>query len=160
MFATLRKMLAELLEMLRAFVMGRSAQAALFLHAEDALGRDVSPADRAPDELGCAESVCMLIREIVPFPLITGTATLDEALARDIRFAEHSESAGPGTIIISPTGMGNGKIRGHVGIVGRDSKIMANESASGRWLYGYNLTTWLNYYGGVGGLPVYFYTLK
>ena len=63
----------------------------------------------------------------------------------------------PGDIVISPTGYGNGKISGHVGIVSDGGKIMSNNSDSLLFDEHYTIETWEARYKGVGGFPVYYY---
>ncbi len=65
----------------------------------------------------------------------------------------------PGTIIISPTGLGTNPQmpHGHVGIVSSDGKIMSNTSATGLWMENYDLVSWHERYAVGGGYPVKFF---
>ena len=132
---------------------------AVYRMARSSLGYDVSPFDVVNDELGCAESVSWIFRKVVGnFPIITGTWTLNEYLKWDKRF-QKVDSYQPGTIIISPTGSGNGKIRGHVGICGEGENIMSSDSNDGVWKMNYSQQTWKSRYGELGGFPIYYYQL-
>ena len=62
-----------------------------------------------------------------------------------------------GNIVISPTGMGDGSIRGHVGIMGKNDVIMSNDSRTGKWMANYTIETWRERYSRKGKMPVYFY---
>jgi hypothetical protein len=120
---------------------------------------DVSPSDFAPDELGCAETISNLIRKIVPsFPIILGTWTLYGEFKRNSRFKRITEPE-TGAIIISPTGFGNGKFPGHVGIVGENGKIMSNDSKTGKFIQNYTLKTWAERYAIKGGFPIFYFKL-
>ena len=136
-----------------------TAKPTLFAAAREYLGREASPKDLAPDELGCAESVTNIIDDVVPnFPVITGTWTLWEALKNDERFREVTLPM-PGDIIISPTGtVKDAPYPGHVGLVSRDGKIMSNNSYNGLWEENYTLDSWNARYK-KAGFPVIFYTL-
>lgn len=109
------------------------------------LGTDVSPRDLAHDEVGCAESVTTLLKELYPeTPIITGTYTLWEYLRDPKNGYERVTVPTPGCIIISPTGTGNGT--GHVGIFTRENLIASNQSSTGRFLENYTLDVWLRTY--------------
>ncbi len=137
----------------------KSKQELLYQRAKLTIGRDASPLDIVNDDLGCAESVTQIISKIVPFSIITGTWTLNDRLQKDHRFSRVNENAGPGTIIISPTGTGNGRIRGHVGILAQNKAIMANDSVLGVWRQTYTVESWRERYQKHGGFPIFFYRL-
>jgi len=150
----------KLIEEIHATVVGSSDTKSLADHAEDFLGTDASPADIAPDELGCAESVSMVIRKILPdFKIETATWLMKDQLDADSRFKRVTE-AERDVIILSPTYSGNGTVVGHVGIFGGSERIMSNSSTSGTWEYNYTLQKWVDYYRGKGGLKIYYYKLK
>jgi hypothetical protein len=127
--------------------------------AQSFLGRDASPKDRAADMVGCAESVSMIIRELLlNFPIILGTWTMNDQFQKDKRFTPVTVPM-PGTIIISPTGtVANAPFVGHVGIIGSDGRIMSNDSFTGRWESNYTLDSWRDRWG-AAGYPVYYYQL-
>lgn len=127
----------------------------LYRIAKQNVGVDVSPRDIADDEVGCAESVSMLLEQVYPnFPLILSTVQLTKILREDINF-KATLTLQEGNIIISPTGSGNGMVRGHVGIVGRDSVIMSNTSNNGKWEENYTVDTWVKRWRNTGKMPIY-----
>ena len=111
------------------------------------------------DEVGCAESVCQLIRNVIPFKIIPGTWTLWDALKHDARFGSVTGEIKRGTIIISPTGTGNGSMRGHVGILSSNLNIMSASSSDGIWKENYTIKSWQARYAKAGGFPMYFFVL-
>lgn len=124
------------------------------------IGIDVSPSDLAPDELGCAESVTQVIRKVIPsFPVITGTWTLWDYLRKHSAFVVTSRPK-PGDVIISPTGTGNGRFPGHVGIMSNDRIILSNDSRDGKFKKSYTLDEWYDRYQKAGGYPVHFFRIK
>lgn len=123
------------------------------------VGKDISPNDVAPDELGCAESVSEAIRKIYPdFSIIVSTKMLFDRLNNDKRFRRTTD-LDAGNVIISPTGMGNGKIIGHTGIIGEDQIIYSNDSIKGTWEKNYTITSWVNRYRKIGGFPLYVFKI-
>lgn len=134
------------------------ANTTLYRSAHSFLGRDASPADIAPDLLGCAESVSNVIQRVLPdFPIITGTWTLWQKLEEDPRFRRVTIPM-PGTIIIAPTGSVRADIPGHVGIFGPSTQIMSNNSLTGTWEENYTLASWQERYE-TAGYTSYFYQL-
>lgn len=124
------------------------------------IGVDASPNDIAPDELGCAETVSTLINKVDrDFPIIPGTWTLWNILNNRTNY-ERVTVPSPETIIISPTGTGNGSIPGHVGIMLDDGVIASNDSATGKFIKNYTLDTWQKRYVEKGGFKVYMYKQK
>ena len=100
-------------------------------------GTDTSPADIAPDELGCAESVVSVIttalgvencQELVG---IIGTDALWRAFIRTSdkwRMVPRNQATA-GTIIMGVSGQSKkGVAHGHVGIVGKNGIVMSNNS--------------------------------
>ena len=131
----------------------------LYLTALQFLGKDASPLDEAPDDVGCADSVSKVILQAFP-RVIKGsvsTAELHKQLNTSKAFAKVSQFKF-GDIIISPTGLGTGGLaHGHVGIVGEDETIMSNTSATGLWTSNYTVTSWVARYRKLGGFPIIFY---
>lgn len=123
------------------------------------LGTDASPNDKAPDELGCAETVTTIMKKLYPeTPVILGTWTMWMFLRDEkngwVEVPSYEENA----IVISPTGSGSGV--GHVGICMGDSLIASNNSFGvfkGRFTENYTETTWRAKYAGRQGMPVLFY---
>ena len=92
-------------------------------------------------------------------PIILGTATLFQYLIKSPEFQQVMVPES-GDIIISPTGMGNGSMQGHVGIVGKNGTIMSNSSATGKFMSNYTIDTWTKRYHDKGGIPVYYFRVK
>ncbi len=153
-------LLKLLIEKLINFFKKPSNTEKIYQKAKQMLGQDASPLDFVSDELGCAESVSNIISKIIKFPIMTGTYSLNYYLKHNNNFVSFEIPKKRGTIIISPTGTGNGKIRGHVGILGEYGIIMAANSANGIWSENYNLESWRKRYQDKGGFPIYFYELK
>jgi len=131
----------------------------LYLSALSFLGKDASPLDEAPDDVGCADSVSKVILNAFP-NVIKGsisTAELYKQLSSSKEFSKVSQFKF-GDIIISPTGMGTGGLaHGHVGIVGEDETIMSNASSTGLWTSNYTVTSWVARYRKLGGFPIIFF---
>lgn len=132
-----------------------------------ALGTDASPNDKAPDELGCAETVTTLLKKLYPeTPIITGTWTLWEYLKDHKNGWIPTNDYEPESIVISPTGTGHKGAVGHVGIVGENGIIMSNDSGvanranKGKFLANYTIETWTDRYRTRNGMPVYLFKRK
>lgn len=127
----------------------------LYKKAIELCGKDITPKDIVPDEVACAESVCTVIRDSIyrDFPMITSTTELHRFLKRDTRFKSTLDLK-PGSIIISPTGSGNGSVRGHVGIIAEDNNIISNNSWTGMWEKNYTVESWVKRWRNVGKMPV------
>ena len=144
---------------LTKIVLGLVWNVTLLEEAYKYIGVDASPGDRADDVLGCAESVTEILKKVRPrTPIILGTWTLNEYFKNTKGYRQVTVPM-PGDIVISPTGMGNGKIRGHVGIVGRRGTILSNSSASGKWMSFYTLESWNKRYQKKGGITTTYYSL-
>lgn len=125
------------------------------------LGKDASPADRAPDYLGCAESVFYVIKQATgrfsaphEQPVVSTTMMYRIMLDNPKRFMVVSAPL-PGDIIISPTGYGTNPYmpNGHVGICGKEW-VMSNSSETGLWTANYTPSMWKKIYQQIGGYPV------
>lgn len=131
----------------------------LYLLALSKLGTDVSPADLAKDELGCAESVSALLHEAfgdVPAGIL-GTYDLYNVLASHTKF-ERVLSEVPGDVIICVTGQGSNPDipHGHTGICGK-RWIMSNDSKSGTFVANYTFSSWWGYFKTKGRYPVHYF---
>lgn len=130
--------------------------------ARSFLGRDASPADVAPDEFGCAETVTDIIHAaFADFPpdgkTIVSTTTLYQRLRAHPKFKMTLDPV-PGSIIISPTGYGNGGLaNGHTGIFDQGQKIMSNDSRTGLFKMNYTLDSWVARYRKIGGFPIFIF---
>lgn len=122
------------------------------------LGVDASPADRADDEYGCADTVNMIHKAAFGFEIggATQTAEMVKVLRSNPRF-EKVDKPTAGTIIMSATVWP--KI-GHVGIMMDETKVMSNSSSTGLWTQNYTLESWKKRYIGQLGLKVEFFNLK
>lgn len=108
------------------------------------LGKDPSTPDIADDELGCADSVSVVIREVYPdFKHTVSTATLFKQLKQSKHFKGSLDPV-PGCIIVSPT---EGSRIGHTGIYTQANKIASNNSygpLKGKWTENYTRESWRN----------------
>jgi hypothetical protein len=126
------------------------------------IGKDASPADYAPDELGCAESVTTILKKLYPeTPIITGTWTLWDYLQKNY---VRMNSPEVGCVVISPTGTSKlgSKVPypGHAGFVLDNDTIASNDSFTGRFEINYDLSTWAKRYVEKGGYKMYYYKHK
>ena len=130
---------------------------------EASLGIDASPNDLAPDELGCAETVTTILKQVYPeTPIITGTYALYDFLQHPKNGWERIDSPQEGCIVISPTGLGKKGTNGHVGFVLADNVIASNSSwpnTLGKFLKNFTVDKWLSYFGGMS-YPVYYFKKK
>lgn len=122
------------------------------------LSKDPTPEDKIPDEYACAEVVSKILEKagygIGYYPL---TTDMYHALLRSPDWIA-SEKPIAGSVIISPTGYGNGKLaNGHVGICGYNQVVMSNSSASGLWDENYTVSSWKDRYVKRGGFPCVFF---
>lgn len=122
---------------------------------------DPTPKDIQPDEYACVESLTAILSVYFKgdFKSMTYTPTLLEYLKTDKRFKQSLEFK-TGSIILSPTKSGAGRIVGHVGIIGKDGKIFSNSSATGKWFDKFDIISWIDRYSRVGGLDMYIFELK
>ena len=94
----------------------------------------------------------------LPAKGIAGTAALLSWLQSSSEFDE-VDNPEPGDIIMSATGTGNGKCRGHVGIVGQH-QIMSNNSETGLWDTQWTMDRWNDYYRAYGGILTRYFRLR
>lgn len=136
----------------------------LYDTAKGLLGKHLTLNSSVPPEVGCAEAVSTVLLRAgitgVPVMGIASTAVMATWFANSKQF-EEIMSPEEGAVIVSPTGSGNGTVRGHVGIIGRfdlqyrgDWGIMSNDSQTGLFLELWNYVNWNKYYGAVGSLKV------
>ena len=119
------------------------------------IGMDASPEDNVPDEVGCVESIVNIIKDVYPdFPTIYHTMLLYYELVKNPNFKSTLEIK-PGHLIVSPTGSGNGTVRGHCGVVAEDNKIISSNSTTGKWESNYTLNGWIDSFRVKGGLRIY-----
>ena len=133
----------------------------LYELAVASIGTDVSPRDIANDAVGCVESITTLLHKVNPnIPVQLSTFKFYEFMRDNPQLFKRCDGPGKERIVISPTGMGNGKIsNGHVGICFDEETIMSNTSATGKWEKNYTVKNWNNRFSLRGGFPVYYYYL-
>lgn len=167
--AEMRTLLAQLQEELRVILNPHTMTAKeneIYSQAKLNLGIHLTLDNAVAAEVGCAETVSKILSLAgipVPSEGIAGTASLYEWLLTNPAF-EKITNPEQGAIIISPTGMGNGSIEGHTGIIGgfgvqfpNDWGVCSNDSATGKFLETWSLTRWQAYYEQSGGLPIYLF---
>lgn len=165
----IRAQLALLEEELRVLLNPHTMTATeqkIYSQAKLHLGTHITLNNAVPAEEGCAEAASYILRAggiTVPNGGIAGTASLYEWLVANPAFQKIDEPE-QGAIILSPTGMGNGSVEGHVGFFGsfgvqwpNDWGICSNDSASGKFLETWSYQRWQAYYAGVGNLPLYYF---
>lgn len=144
---------------LKVFLRRYNVQKQVAVYAKLLVGVDMS--FLTPNELGCAESVTRLLRNIdtTLTPVITGTYTLLGHLERSRRFIEIGERhVNDGCVAISATGTGFvGKI-GHVGIV-VGKRIYSNNSYTGKWDAHWSMLRFKDDYQRKGGMKVRYFAI-
>lgn len=139
----------------------------IYNNAKSYLGKHITLNKNVPAEVGCAESLSYVLKNSgiggIPGGGIEGTAALYDFLTQSVQF-ERIQSPEKGCIIVSPTGHGNGTVRGHTGILGgfgvqypNDWGILSNDSQTGLFLELWRLSYWQKFYGDMGGLPIAFF---
>ena len=131
---------------------------------ESYIGKDASPNDLAPDELGCAETVTTLLKKVYPeTPILTYTPTFHDYLKNPKNGWYGVEEPMEEDVVISPTGLGKGT--GHTGIVMNGGTIASNDSGivrkenKGKFLKNYSVDTWKKSFS-KRGFPTLFYRKK
>lgn len=134
----------------------------LYTRSKALIGQRLRLDKSVPDTLACATALSYVIQQIKPSAIpkygISGTNQLLDWLLNHTEIYKQRKSAIPGCIIISPTGHGNGKIRGHVGVEGNNS-IMSNNSKTGLWDTHWDSKRWYDYYTVHGGIKTYYFEL-
>jgi hypothetical protein len=127
--------------------------------SEGYFNTDPTPKDEVSDYIACVHSLTTILKKMFSdFPVMTYTPTLLNFLQMDKRFKATTEWK-EGTIIISPTNTGNGKIMGHCGCLGKAGKIFSNSSETGLWSDKYSTIDWIDRYSRKGGLALYLFEL-
>lgn len=136
----------------------------LYSTAYASIGKDMSPANIAPNSLACAESLngvffAAFNEHLGTGAALTSTQALYQEMVQDTRL-EQITSMEEGAIVISPTGYSSeGAKHGHCGVVGKFD-VMSNDSNSGLWLDNYTKETWYNVFNKQLGFPVYLFRIK
>jgi hypothetical protein len=111
--------------------------------------------------LGCVETANFIFKSATGTPICNSASTVDayKELQDENRFMRVCDPL-PGDVIVSPTGMGNGKMpHGHIGIVAKQG-VMSNSSETGRLELNYTLKKWTELFYIYGGFPIYYYRVK
>jgi hypothetical protein len=128
----------------------------LYQVAYSLLGKHLTLNSDIPKAYGCAQAMSYVLKQYgcnIPKRGISGTYSLYEWLQDNGVEIEKSEV---GCILIYPTGTGNGKIPGHVFVVGKHS-LMSNNSKDGLFDYQWTREEAEEYYENYGHLePHYF----
>lgn len=141
-----------------------NTQEKIYLRARSLVGTDASPRNNAPNELACAESVSSIIHFVVPgFPVVLSTSDLNALFEKYSNWNEVPASdAGPGDIIIAPTGTGgmNGITHGHTEIISENGRLMGNQSFGphqGKWMEDMTIEEFFDYFKTKGGYDIHIY---
>ena len=129
-------------------------------------GRDMSPLDKAPDSLGCMESLDGVFLEafgehLLPPEFRLSTQLGYKAMLTDPRLELiNNQNAGPGDIGIAPTGTSTkGSPHGHCCVRGKET-MMSIDSSTGEWTANYTLAAWDLVFGKTLGFKTYWFRVK
>ena len=128
--------------------------------------RDVSPLDRAPDDVACVESVWEVYKLCFGVYPSGSKSKVEVSTVRALivltssnLFRQVSKPT-PGCIILNVTGQGNGRVsNGHIGICGK-THIMSNTSRNSYWEANYTYREWNDYFNIKGGMRTYYFEPK
>lgn len=130
--------------------------------AKECLGQNLSAGTGVASYVACAISVNVVHHRAFGVEIGGGASTLElyRVLLKHRDFKEVSEAeAGPGTIIISPTGYGGlpSYPHGHVGIL-CEHGICANDSAEGVWRETYpDIEAWKDQFETIEGYLTFYF---
>ena len=135
----------------------------LAVYAKSRLNEHLTMDESVPWGVGCAEAISRILHDFgvsgIPTKGIPGTAGMGTFL-RGNKECRKVSSPTPGCILLSETGTGNGKIRGHVGIIApQGNLIYSNNSETGRFGAHWDIDRWIAYYSNYGGIPTQFFEL-
>jgi hypothetical protein len=135
----------------------------LIEYAQSYLDEDVSQKklgkDPVKDEFACAESLSLILDDVISFPKIDSTLLLDAKLFMDKKnFARITEPK-RGAIVISPRPSDTSPIYGHCGIFITSEKIASNDSKTGKFIGNYTYQEWIKEMKEKRGLRIYLYEL-
>lgn len=126
------------------------------------LGKHCTLNPQIPADVGCAEAVSYLLKQlgIVDGPEgIAGTAQLLSWVEGRTEHFTEIDSPEPGALIISATGTGNGSVEGHTGFFGGfgtqyayDWGIVSNDSNTGLLREQWSFSEWNKWYTQQGGI--------
>lgn len=121
------------------------------------LGTDASPKDKAPDRLGCAETVTTILNEYDPrIPVMIGTLEFWRFMEKHTELFERIYEPEAGAIVMCATTTNTRPDllpNGHTGFYLDNFHIASNASATGKFEQNYDRDSWrqlFHYYGGYG----------
>ena len=124
--------------------------------AKQSFETDISPQNKAPQELSCAEGVSELLNAIVgKFPIQISTAELKKQMDNDNRFWRVINPK-MGQIIVSPR---TNTTAGHAGIFISDTQIASNDSRDGKFRVNYTWDSWVKEFKTRRGLRIFLYEM-
>lgn len=129
------------------------------------IGQDASPKDKFNDEFSCTESVCNVLKSSVDIdcPIYGHTFELLNYLqTKPSLYKEvQADQVGAGTIVIAPTGKGNGRVsNGHAVIVGTNGLVYSSDYKTGKWGENGSLTWFKKNFGERGGFPIHYFNYE
>lgn len=129
-------------------------------------GKDMSPLDKAPDNLACMESLDGVYFAAFGEHLLSPANRLStnlgyKSMLKDPRLELiDNADALPGDMVISPTGYSKKNAKhGHCGIRGKTA-YMSNDSNTSLWTANYNLSNWELVFHKTLGFPVIHFRVK
>ncbi len=131
----------------------------LYRVSKKCIGQEMSPLDKAPDDLACVESLNGVFKEAFGHEIAKGllsTTVLYKHMLLDSRFKKipHDEIQ-PGDISIAVTGESTkGALHGHVGVQGKET-VMGNNGSNGIWGAHYTHEAWVNVFQKKLGFPLH-----
>lgn len=161
-------LLKALDKLLRPYIepMPNSYADRIYTKAFESLGNDVTPEDRVPDSVSCAETISEIILQAIPesnFPKLVSTREMYNYFTKSPSWKQ-VDLPHYADIVLSPTGLGNGSVEhGHVSICGKKDGpdgspwLMSTDSRTGTFQANYTLLSWNRYYASKGGFPVLFF---
>lgn len=139
-----------------------STKDTLYTVSKGLIGKHLTLNPLVDSRLGCAQALSYVLKQVkwtsIPKHGIDGTAGLLEWFKGHIELFKEVDTPTVGTIILNVTGTGNGRARGHTGVVGKNS-IMSNNSQSGLWDTHWDLDTWKAYYEKFGGMKTHYFDI-
>ena len=136
----------------------KSVKDLLIEEAEKAIDKDITPNDEIPDKVSCVAQIVALLQKVMEFPDLTYTPDLLNFLKQDKRF-KGTLDLDIGNIMLNATGTGNGSVRGHVGIIWKNGRILANNSYTGKLDTYYTIDMWRDRFRIKGGMTTYVFSL-
>jgi hypothetical protein len=144
---------------LKRFYTNRELVAA---YAQVCLGKDMAPTQ---DELGCAEAVNTIVSRVLGRPVGGDVSTYrmyNSMLSDRLFYQISAKDALPGDIWISTTGYGDRRkvSNGHVAIVGRNKRLLSNNSITGLFDAHWSIAKWYAHYQTLGSYPVCVFRIR